>query len=623
METKRILIAGFLMVTLYVAWSIFFGPQPGSAIGDNSLISEESPGFIESEEKEMPGPSQEDASSKDINSTLDDNQGVPPFIPITFSVTHDGFFNSRLSTQNGGTFLEYSLPSYLGAYSETKKTSRGGVSYDPNIPFEFLFTSDNGFPDAMLGCNPCIESLSSIERVVAKHNGQEITDGKELNLSGANDNTIVFEITLSGGEKATHEMTFNSDSYSVSHVYDNLPNEEHLVVWKNGIAPAERFAWEDNNNFCAGFVDVSGEEDWNEMNVDHNDLKSSFEVEWAGVRNKFFVTALIPISENIGATLSPVKNNLEQISKQYKDVYGRTETPAIHDIKIKFEKSEKLNFDTFLAPLDYSIISVYENQIKKEEDRDIGLSHIMTLGFWPLSEISKLISLTIQYLYAWVGFAGYGLILIIFAFLVRIISGPLTKRSLRATQKMQVIQPIIKDIQEKYKSDPKKMQMKIMQAYKENNVNPLSGCLLMFLQWPIMIPPFIIFRSAVELRMEGFLWIKDLSQPDYLISLPFDVPFLGTGEGWTGIGILPLLMGFTLYLTMKKTMSGAPGQNKMMMYVMNVMFVLLFNSFPAGLNLYYVCYNILNYLQQQSTNAKGSDTTLFSKLKGLLQKQQK
>ena len=70
-------------------------------------------------------------------------------------------------------------------------------------------------------------------------------------------------------------------------------------------------------------------------------------------------------------------------------------------------------------------------------------------------------------------------------------------------------------------------------------------------------------------------------------------------------------------------MSGAPGQNKMMLYVMNVMFVLLFNSFPAGLNLYYVCYNVLNYLQQQSTNAKGSDTTLFSKLKGLLQKQQK
>ena len=611
------------MVTLYVAWSIFFGPQPGVEADDNNLISEGPLGSSIPAENEVFGPAEGSVLSQNNSSSTEYNQASSSFEPITFSVKHDGFFNSRLSTQNGGTFLEYNLPSYLGAYSETKKTSRGGVSYDPDIPFEFLFTANNAFPDSMLGCNPCIETLTSIEGVVAKHNGQIIKDGDEVELSGADDNSIIFEITLLGGDTSTHKMIFNSGSYSVSHTYDDLPDEKHLVVWKNGIAPAERFAWEDNNNFCAGFVDVSGEEDWNEMNVDHGDLNSSLGVKWAGVRNKFFVTALIPISRNTGATLSPVKNNLEQVSKQYKEVYGRTEVPAIHDIEIEFEKSEQINFDTFLAPLDYSIISAYESQIKKREDKDIGLSHIMTLGFWPLSEISKFISLTIQYLHAWVGFAGYGLILILFAFLVRIISGPLTKRSLRATQKMQVIQPIIKDIQEKYKSDPKKMQMKIMQSYKENNVNPLSGCLLMFLQWPIMIPPFIIFRSAVELRMESFLWIKDLSQPDYLISLPFDVPFLGTGEGWTGIGILPLLMGFTLYLTMKKTMSNAPGQNKMMLYVMNIMFVLLFNSFPAGLNLYYVCYNVLNYLQQKSTDSKSTDVSLFSKLKGFLQKQKK
>ena len=75
------------------------------------------------------------------------------------------------------------------------------------------------------------------------------------------------------------------------------------------------------------------------------------------------------------------------------------------------------------------------------------------------------------------------------------------------------------------------------------------------LQWPIMIPPFILFRSTIELRGESFLWIKDLSQPDYLVSLPFNVPLIGTNEGWTGIGILPILMGVTLYLTMKKTMT--------------------------------------------------------------------
>ena len=220
-------------------------------------------------------------------------------------------------------------------------------------------------------------------------------------------------------------------------------------------------------------------------------------------------------------------------------------------------------------------------------------------------------------------FLSVGMILILFAFLVRLVSGPLTKMSLRSTQKMQEIQPVIKKIQEKHKSDPKKLQLKIMETYKEHNVNPLSGCLLMFLQWPIMIPPFIIFRSTVELRAESFLWIKDLSQPDYLIYLPFDIPLLGTGEGWTGVGILPLLMGITLYLTMKKTMASSDGQNKIMMYTMNGMFVLLFNSFPAGINLYYVFYNILNYLQQVQTKDGDSSPSLFSKIQEVFQKQKK
>ena len=121
----------------------------------------------------------------------------------------------------------------------------------------------------------------------------------------------------------------------------------------------------------------------------------------------------------------------------------------------------------------------------------------MTLGFWPLSEISKFITRTIKFFHASLNNLGYGYILILFAFAVRLISGPLTKRSMNATQKMQLVQPLIKKAQDKYKSDPKKMQLQIMSIYKQNGVNPLSGCLLMFLQWPIMVPPFIIFRLSL------------------------------------------------------------------------------------------------------------------------------
>jgi len=302
------------------------------------------------------------------------------------------------------------------------------------------------------------------------------------------------------------------------------------------------------------------------------------------------------------------------VDSVYLKEYKRTDSPAVYDTEIYFSESDVVEFDSFLAPLDYSVVK--DSEIKNLDD-------IMTLGFWVLRSISKFIIYIVQWLYGLVSFGGYGITLILFACLVRLVSWPLTKRSLQATQKMQTVQPLIKEIQEKYKSDPKKLQLKIMETYKEHNVNPLSGCLLMFLQWPIMIPPFIIFRSTVELRAESFLWIKDLSQPDYLIYLPLDIPFLGTGEGWTGVGILPLLMGVTLYLTMKKTMANSDGQNKIMMYTMNGMFVLLFNSFPAGINLYYVFYNILNYLQQTQTKDGDPSPSLFSKIRKALQKQKK
>ena len=127
----------------------------------------------------------------------------------------------------------------------------------------------------------------------------------------------------------------------------------------------------------------------------------------------------------------------------------------------------------------------------------------------------------------------------------------------------------------------------------------------MLLQWPIMIPPFILFRSTIELRGEPFLfWIQNLSLPDYMFYLPFHVPLLGIGNGYTGIGLLPILMGITLFLTMKQTSGSMPGQNKAMLYDMNGMFVLLFNSFPSGLNLYYTTYNLMSFIQQRGIKKK-------------------
>ena len=141
-----------------------------------------------------------------------------------------------------------------------------------------------------------------------------------------------------------------------------------------------------------------------------------------------------------------------------------------------------------------------------------------------------------------------------------------------------------------------------MGLYKKEGVNPLGGCLPILVQMPLLIALFQVFRKTIEFRGASFLpfWITDLSQPDVLFYLP---------EGWwiplygNHVAFLPILMGFSIYLTQKLSMATMDPAQKPMMYIMNAFFILIFNGFPSGLNLYYTVYNLLNYFQQKSIRA--------------------
>ena len=172
--------------------------------------------------------------------------------------------------------------------------------------------------------------------------------------------------------------------------------------------------------------------------------------------------------------------------------------------------------------------------------------------------------------------------------------GPLTKKSSEASSKMQEVAPLQKKLQEKYKDNPQQLQKEMGELWKKKGVNPISGCLPMLLQWPVLMSFFIIFRSTIEFRGQPFIfWIKDLSQPDYIFSLPFSVPLYGSA-----VAVLPIIMGISMFLTMSVTMQDK--SQKPMMYFMNTFFILMFNSFPSGLTLYYTIFNFLSYQQQLS-----------------------
>ena len=168
---------------------------------------------------------------------------------------------------------------------------------------------------------------------------------------------------------------------------------------------------------------------------------------------------------------------------------------------------------------------------------------------------------------------------------------------------MQAIQPKMKKIQDKYKDNPTQLNQEIMSLYKKEGVNPLGGCLPILVQMPLLIALFQVFRKTIEFRGAPFLpfWITDLSQPDVILNVPFLSNIWGLSYFFGhGIALLPILMGVVMFMNMKMTAtSNMNPQATSTMYIMNGFFVLLFNTFPSGLNLYYTVYNILNFIQQR------------------------
>ena len=184
--------------------------------------------------------------------------------------------------------------------------------------------------------------------------------------------------------------------------------------------------------------------------------------------------------------------------------------------------------------------------------------------------------------------------------IIQVLTSPLTKKTYESSRKMQEIQPLVKKIQEKYKNDAQKMNQEVMNIYRDKGVNPLGGCLPLLLQMPLLMAIFSVFRDTIEFRGASFfLWISDLSQPDIIFHLPFSIPLYGDH-----VAFLPILMGISIFLTQKLSMATMDPAQKPMMYIMNGFFILIFNSFPAGLNLYYTIYNLLNYYQQKSIRSQ-------------------
>jgi len=179
---------------------------------------------------------------------------------------------------------------------------------------------------------------------------------------------------------------------------------------------------------------------------------------------------------------------------------------------------------------------------------------------------------------------NYGWVLVIFGVAIRLLMWPLNQKAMRASMKLQVLQPELQAVQAKYKSDPQKQQAEIMKLYSEHGMSPLSpllGCLPMLLPMPILFALFFVFQNTIEFRGVAFMWLPDISLKD---------PFY----------VLPLLMGASMYVLSWIGLRNAPPnpQAKMMAYLMPAMMTFFLINFASGLNLYYTVQNLAALPQQ-------------------------
>ena len=240
-----------------------------------------------------------------------------------------------------------------------------------------------------------------------------------------------------------------------------------------------------------------------------------------------------------------------------------------YDFTISKRLSDGLaDMDIYIGPISYDTL----------KEHGANLTEIMELSWKFIRPISIAFLWLFKKLHSFI--SNWGLVIIVFSIIIKIVLYPLSHKSFASMRKMSALQPQINVLRDKYKNNQQKLHQATMELYRKEGVNPFSGCLPMLLQMPVFFALYPVVGRAFELRQAMFIphWIEDLSRPD---------PFY----------ILPVALGISMFLQSKTTMKD-PNQ-KAMLYIMPVMMVFLFANFSAGLTLYWFLFNVMSFMQQK------------------------
>ena len=287
--------------------------------------------------------------------------------------------------------------------------------------------------------------------------------------------------------------------------------------------------------------------------------------EWVGVKSKYFFTAALALDENqpkFGGAIAV--GGLRT---------GKIATRATVALTLPVPPAGGFQYQVYVGPLEYRRLAAVGHSL--DDANPYG-------GIF--RPIIQPVSVFVVNILLWMHerlHLAYGWVLILFGVVVRVLLWPLNQKAMESGIRMQAVAPLVKEIQDRYKNDPERLQREMLRVYKEHKVNPFGGCLPMLLPMPVLLALFFVFANTIAFRGVPFLWLPDLSRHDPTY-------------------IIPIMMGLSMFALSKVGQIGVPPnpQTKMMLYMMPAFMTFLFLRFASGLNLYYAAQNLFSIPQQ-------------------------
>ena len=403
----------------------------------------------------------------------------------------------------------------------------------------------NGKTQYSLLCKEDYDSLSTFPEI--KYETQKIVDSKNKKL-----NIVFIGKTKENVIQKTYKFDLdNTKNLSRIELELQLKKPEKIqLIWKHYIH-TDVYTKEPNSAFLGYITSVNNKETVfvKKVNYEKVDVKN---ILWAAVSGKYFIVSLFP-QKNVESNIVVDKHN-----------------KVIKTISISStEEITKYTLSILISPKSVQTLKQAGNKLYQ------------TIEWGMFAPLSKLFYEILIFFFKI--FKNFGVAIIGLTVVLQILTFPLTYNSLKSTLKMKQIQPQIQLLQKVYKNDPKRLNMEIMNLYREKKINPFSGCLPLLLQIPIFWALFTMLRNTYDLRGAKFvLWIKDLSQPDrlYIPTTNFGFP------------VLVILMGVTMFLQQIFSGSFSDPNQKTFAILMPILFTVMFYNFPSGLVLYWFINNL-------------------------------